>query len=119
MGPGGANTSEGVLANFFNSLLNKKTGQGMAGTETVLLAERGRTVPRGPDKDLGRMDQGGEEARLVLRGPMVGQDQMGRGRMARGRMDLGRTGLGQMGRHGEESLEWATSHLERPSCSKG
>ena len=32
MGPGGANTSEGVLANFFNSLLNKKTGQGMAGS---------------------------------------------------------------------------------------
>jgi len=31
VGPGGANTSEGVLANFFNSLLNKKTGQGMAG----------------------------------------------------------------------------------------
>jgi len=32
VGPGGANTSEGVLANFFNSLLNKKTGQGMAGS---------------------------------------------------------------------------------------
>lgn len=27
VGPGGANTSEGVLANFFNSLLSKKTGQ--------------------------------------------------------------------------------------------
>lgn len=33
VGPGGANTSEGVLANFFNSLLSKKTGQaGLAGT---------------------------------------------------------------------------------------
>ena len=27
VGPGGGNTSEGVLANFFNSLLSKKTGQ--------------------------------------------------------------------------------------------
>ena len=27
--PMGANTSEGVLANFFNSLLSKKTGAGM------------------------------------------------------------------------------------------
>ena len=27
VGPGGANTSEGVLANFFNSLLSKKTAQ--------------------------------------------------------------------------------------------
>ena len=33
VGPGGAATSEGVLANFFNSLLSKKTGQaaGMPG----------------------------------------------------------------------------------------
>ncbi len=28
VGPGGAATSEGVLASFFNSLLSKKTGQG-------------------------------------------------------------------------------------------
>ena len=33
VGPG-ANTSEGVLANFFNSLLSKKTGQpGSPGTQ--------------------------------------------------------------------------------------
>lgn len=31
VGPGGAATSEGVLANFFNSLLSKKTGQGGPG----------------------------------------------------------------------------------------
>ena len=30
-GAAGAATSEGVLASFFNSLLNKKTGQGMPG----------------------------------------------------------------------------------------
>ena len=29
--PLGANTSEGVLANFFNSLLSKKTGGGVGG----------------------------------------------------------------------------------------
>ena len=31
MKPGAATTSEGVLANFFNSLLSKKTGAGAGG----------------------------------------------------------------------------------------
>lgn len=46
VGPGGANTSEGVLANFFNSLLSKKTGQpgvpGQPGTQIK---------PPGPNDD--------------------------------------------------------------------
>jgi len=41
VGPGGANTSEGVLANFFNSLLNKKTGQGMAGSPGAQIKPQG------------------------------------------------------------------------------
>lgn len=31
VGPGGAATSESVLSSFFNSLLSKKTGQGVPG----------------------------------------------------------------------------------------
>jgi len=41
VGPGGANTSEGVLANFFNSLLNKKTGQGMPGSPGAQIKPQG------------------------------------------------------------------------------
>ena len=41
VGPGGANTSEGVLANFFNSLLHKKTGQGMAGSPGAQIKTQG------------------------------------------------------------------------------
>ena len=80
----------------------------------VILAEQGRTVLRDLDRDPDRMDQVGEEARLVPRGPVAGQ----------GRMGQDRTGLGQMGpdrmdRHGEEALERATSRQERPFCSRG
>ena len=45
--PAGATTSEGVLANFFNSLLSKKTG-GVAGGQPGSLP--GPATPPGPGK---------------------------------------------------------------------
>ena len=47
MKPGAATTSEGVLANFFNSLLSKKTG-GVAGGQPGSLP--GPATPPGPGK---------------------------------------------------------------------
>ena len=41
--PGGATTSEGVLANFFNSLLSKKTGQGVPGQPGAQIKTQGST----------------------------------------------------------------------------
>ena len=75
--------------------------QGRETREMVVLTDRDRMAPRGPDKDQGRTDRVRAEARLARQGPEVVR---------------GRTGLGRTDRRGEEVSEEATFRREWVSC---